>query len=318
MRPKEKPISELAPVIVFAYNRPKHLRKTLTALKNNFLADQSILYIYIDGPKHGASDDTLSNIEEVKKIAASENWCSEVQILYSEKNKGLANSIIEGVSEVISRHKKAIILEDDMMTATGFLAYMNTALGLYQNNENVISISGYVYPIKNLPETFFIRGADCWGWATWERGWKLFEKNGEKLLEELSAKNLENVFDYEDAYPFTSMLKNQIAGNNDSWAIRWYASAFLQNKLTLYPRKSLVQNIGFDGSGTHSGHEDYFHVHLSDKPIQIKRIACIQNQVCFIKFKKYLKASQGIKAHPIKTFIKRGIGFLKKSFHYNG
>jgi len=318
MTSKEKPISELAPVIVFAYNRPKHLKKTLTALKNNFLADQSILYIYIDGAKNGASDDTLSKIEEVKKIAASERWCKEVQILYSDKNKGLANAIIEGVSDVISRHKKAIILEDDMMTATGFLAYMNTALGLYQNNENVISISGYVYPIKNLSETFFIRGADCWGWATWERGWKLFEQNGEKLLEELYAKNLQNVFDYEDAYPFTSMLKNQIAGNNDSWAIRWYASAFLQNKLTLYPRKSLVQNIGFDGSGTHSGHEAYFHVNLSDKQIQIKRIACIQNQVCFIKFKKYFKASQGIKPHPIKTFIKRGIGFLKKSFHYNG
>lgn len=316
MMPKENKISELAPVIVFAYNRPRHLSQTLMALKNNFLADLSTLYIYIDGPKNGASHDAISKIEEVKKIAASEKWCKEVHILFSHENKGLAASIIEGVSSIISKHKKAIILEDDMITASSFLTFMNASLDIYENNENVISISGYVYPIKNLPETFFIRGADCWGWASWERAWKLFERNGEKLLEELYAKNLQNLFDYEGAHPFTNMLKDQIKGKNDSWAIRWYASAFLQNKLTLYPGKSLVQNIGFDGSGTHSGYEVNFHVSLTNQDIEVKLIESIESQECFKKFKKYFKDSQNIKQNPIRAFIIKGMSFVRNSIRF--
>jgi hypothetical protein len=110
-----------------------------------------------------------------------------------------------------------------------------------------------VYPIKQkLPDTFFLRGADCWGWATWKKGWKYFEPDGKKLLNELEQRGLTHEFDFEDSYPFTQMLRDQIKGKNNSWAIRWNASAFLAGKLTLYPSNSYVQNIGNDDSGTHS------------------------------------------------------------------
>src|SRR5690606_23610171 len=120
------------------------------------------------------------------------------------------------------------------------------------------------YPIKNLPSSFFLRGADCWGWATWERGWKLFNENGKELLEELKRKKQQRRFDFDGSYPFLRMLKRQVEGKNSSWAVRWYASAFLQDKLTLYPGKSLIRNIGNDNSGTHSESTSLYDPFLAD------------------------------------------------------
>jgi len=128
---------------------------------------------------------------------------------------------------------------------------MNDALEMYYENRKVASIHGYIYPIDKLPNRFFIKSADCWGWATWKDRWDIFEPNGQKLLDELQNKNLENEADFNGSYGFTKMLKNQIKGKNNSWAIRWYMSAFLKDMLTLYPGQSYVQNIGFGSEGTH-------------------------------------------------------------------
>jgi putative methyltransferase (TIGR04325 family) len=156
---------------------------------------------------------------------------------------------------------------------------MNEGLEIFEDDEKVISIHGYIYNIKELPEIFFIRGADCWGWATWKRGWDLFEKDGKKLLYELEKRKLTKLFDFNGAYPYTEMLRDQIAGKNNSWAIRWYASAFLLEKLTLYPGTSLVKNIGIDGSGTNFKSEiTWMDVELSTKPITIKKIPAVENQ----------------------------------------
>ena len=103
-----------------------------------------------------------------------------------------------------------------------------------------------------MPETFFIKGADCWGWATWNNKWSIFESDGKKLLDNVKKKNLEREINFNDSYNYTKMLKDQIMGKNDSWAIRWYVSAFLKNMITLYPGQSYVQNIGFDNEGTHT------------------------------------------------------------------
>ena len=146
------------------------------------------------------------------------------------------------------------MLEDDLLTSPYFLDFMNEGLSIYEEDEKVISIHGYVYPIsEKLPETFFLRGADCWGWATWKRGWDLFEPDGGLLLNKLEESKQTEEFDFNRSYPYTQMLKDQINGKTNSWAVRWYASAFLQNKYTLYPGKSLVSNIGGDGSGTNTG-----------------------------------------------------------------
>jgi hypothetical protein len=132
----------------------------------------------------------------------------------------------------------------------------------------VISIHGYVYPVRDkLPETFFLRGSDCWGWATWKRGWDLFEEDGSKLLQEIKSRHLAKDFDFNNSYHYTRMLEHQLVGKNDSWAVRWYASAYLQDKLTLYPGRSLVQNAGHDASGSNCPAKTHFTVELSTTPV---------------------------------------------------
>jgi hypothetical protein len=241
----------ISPIILFVYNRPRHTKMTVEALQQNTLASQSELVIYSDGPKNA---EHLSAVSEVRQYLRGIGGFKSVRIEESEVNRGLANSIIKGVTETVSRFGRVIVLEDDMITSKYYLEYMNNGLNIYENEEKVASIHGYIYPVeKELRDIFFIRGADCWGWATWKRAWDFFENDGRKLLNELWDRKLIHEFDFSGTFPFSRMLKAQIEGKNDSWAIRWYASAFLKDMLTLYPGKSLVFNTGCDGSGTHSG-----------------------------------------------------------------
>jgi hypothetical protein len=176
-------------------------------------------------------------------------------------------------------------MEDDLVVSPDFLEYMNQALELYANNEDVISIHGFMYSVPPvLPQTVFLRGADCWGWATWHRGWELFEPDSQKLLKELDNSPDRALFDFDGAFPYRQMLKDQAAGIIDSWAVRWYASAFLANKLTLYPGQSLVENIGQEGSGTHSqsatSHEVVVSgIHLPVKAIEVSESALARQVV---------------------------------------
>ncbi len=244
----------LAPIILFVYNRPEHTKKVLDALAANHLASDSDLFIYADGVKPNADKILAEKVERVRQIIRSESRFNNVHIIESPVNKGLAKSVIGGVTEVITQYNKAIILEDDLIASEFFLRFMNDALNKFESAEEVVCISGYSYPVKkNVPELYFIKGADCWGWATWKRGWNIFEEKGEPLLKAIKERQLENNFNFFGTYPYTQMLQDQINGKNDSWAIRWYASAFIKDKLTLYPGKSFIQNIGFDGTGTHSG-----------------------------------------------------------------
>ena len=139
----------------------------------------------------------------------------KIHIIEREKNYGLGNNIITGVTDIIDVYGRVIVLEDDLITAPFFLQYMNEALDIYAENEKVICIHGYAYPVKeNLPDTFFLKGADCWGWGTWKRAWRYFERNGEVLLDQLIKTGQTRSFDFNDAYPYTAMLKDQIAGKN--------------------------------------------------------------------------------------------------------
>lgn len=245
---------ERAPIILFTYKRPCHTLRTLEALRANRQADESLLIVYIDGPRANATGHDLSQIREVKEVIASEAWCKEVRIIESPVNKGLSRSISEGVSGVLEQYGRAIILEDDIVTGPHFLEYMNSALDLYKDDERVACISGYIYPVKQaLPETFFLKGADCWGWATWSRAWKIGDASPVRLLNELTSQNKTAEFDFDNSYPYVQMLKDRIEGRNDSWAVLWYADAFLNDQLCLYPGRSLVHNIGNDGSGSHAG-----------------------------------------------------------------
>lgn len=287
---------ELAPICLFVYNRPLHTEKTINTLKNNILASDSDLYIFSDGPRN---DNTSNSVNEVRSYIATITGFKSVNIILRETNFGLARNIIAGVSEVIKIHGKIIVLEDDILTHPKFLNFMNDALDLYKNDENVASIHGYVFPIKELPETFFVRGADCWGWATWARAWSVFEPNGVKLLDEIKLKKVEREINYNNSMNYIGMLKNQIAGKNDSWAIRWHISAFLKNMLTLYPGKSFVTNIGIDSSGQHCATSDVFDPILCDNYYGLRKTQIVENKNAVKLFEDYFRKTN--KAKPIKA-----------------
>ena len=290
----------VSPIVLFVYNRPEHTKQTLSALQKNDLANESELYIYSDAPK---SDESNKGVIQVRELINKIKGFKKVTVIEREENWGLAASIIEGVTTLVNEFGKIIVLEDDLVTSPYFLRYMNDGLNMYQNDNKVASIHGYVYPIEGLPDSFFIKGADCWGWATWKRAWDIFEPNGQKLLDELKAKGLEKEADFNNSYGYSQMLKDQIKGRNDSWAIRWYMSAFLKNMLTLYPGQSYVKNIGNDDSGTHCAASDMFSVELSNKFLsEEKIIEDVENRE---KIEIFFNSIKGSLVSRLKARIKR-------------
>ena len=245
--------SEVAPIALFAFNRPTHLEETLTALAMCPQARESDLTIFCDGPRSDQDTLLVQRARNVARTWADSGAFGRVTIVEQPTNLGLAQSVIKGVTKILSESDSIIVLEDDLIVSPDFLEYMNDALSLYRDEQAVISIHGFTINVDSpLPPTFFLRGADCWGWATWRRGWELFESNAHLLLDRLDASGEVDDFDFGGAYPYRDMLERQARGIVDSWAVRWYASAFLAGKLTLYPGRSLVRNIGQEGSGTHS------------------------------------------------------------------
>lgn len=266
-----------APIVLFTYARVNHTQQTVEALLRNIGACEHEFIVYSDAPR---TPDKARDVAAVRDYLQNITGFRSVTVHHRPHNYGLAKSIIDGVTEVLSRFDRIIVLEDDMVTSPHFLSYMNEALERFEDNELVISVHGYVYPTTQvLPEAFFLRGADCWGWATWRRGWALFNSHGKDLLDQLKRRNLLNAFDFNGAYPYSKMLESQIKGENDSWAIRWYASAFLANKLTLYPGRSLVQNIGNDDSGTHCGATSIFDIEISHVAVKLDGLLVEESEV---------------------------------------
>lgn len=278
----------LAPVILFAYARPDHLRATLESLQRDPLAGQTHVTVYCDAPKHAGH---AAGVQAVRALVSQAQYgFSSFTPVYREFNLGLARSVIAGVTEALQHSERVIVLEDDLVLSPCFLDYMNSGLDRYAADTGVASIHGYSYPTAELlPETFFLRGADCWGWATWRRAWMQFEADGERLLRALRARGLTRRFDMDGAYPYTRMLEDQIAGRNDSWAIRWHASCFLAEMLTLHPGRSLVENIGNDGSGTHRGDTDIYSRTPSVAHISVERLPLVENQSARAIFVRFLR-----------------------------
>lgn len=249
-----------APIALFVYKRPQHTEKTLESLSRCEGADESELFIFCDGPKRPEDEKAVS---EVRQVVRSRRWCGKVNVIERDKNMGLANSIIGGVTELCNSYGRVIVLEDDLLTSRYFLEYMNKALDLYENNEQVMQVSGHMFPVNIKPETdaFFLPFTTSWGWATWQRSWSHFDGEMKGYTRLKKDKELKFRFDLDRSYPYFNMLSKQRKGKVDSWAILWYLSVFMLDCLTLYPSQTLIQNIGFDGSGTHSsiarGLEDF-------------------------------------------------------------
>lgn len=254
-------MTNLAPIIVFCYNRPWHVEQTLEALSRNELSDQSILYIYCDGPKTDASAEQLQKIAEVRQVVRKRQWCKEVRIVEAEENKGLANSIISGVTEVINRYNRVIVLEDDLITSRYFLTYMNHSLDFYENYESVFSIGGYNFPEFKmpLPNDYSYDNYTClrvcsWGWGTWKNRWVKVEWSMDKFqICKADVNMLDALCRLGDDYiPMMHQQENKLI---DSWAVRFGFAHFVNHAVVMLPCNSYVKNIGFDGSGIHCGND---------------------------------------------------------------
>lgn len=321
----------LAPIILFVYNRPLHTEQTLNALKANHLASESILYIYADGPKDNCSQSELENIRLTRELIKKDKWCKNVHIVISNTNKGLADSIIFGVSDVVKRHGSIIVLEDDTVPAIGFLQYMNKALKLYENEEKVMQVSGYMYPIKNTnnKSSFFLKVMSCWGWATWARSWNNYVHDIDIHYNYWSkSTNLIKKFDVNGgAFFFDQLLANK-EKRLYTWAVRWYSSWLKSGGICLYPSVSLIKNIGFDNTGVNCNDSDEFDVNQSDfveiknesikENLYIKKLVddFFRNKITFKRKKNifYLAKSLIKKIfYPLVFRIKQRIVFLIRS-----
>ena len=277
-------MNTLAPVVLFAYNRPRHLHDTIEALKNNTLAKNTRLIVYVDGPKLGQEN----KVQEVINYCRNISGFQSIDLRIREVNFGLGKSIIEGVTNVINEFGKVIVLEDDLVTSPYFLEFSNTALDLYEKEIKVMSIVGYNYPIKINADTYFLNNADCLGWSTWKDRWHQFEPDAIKLRDEILYRKLKRRFNMDGSYPFYKLLEKVIDGKNTSWAIRWYATVFLKDALTLYPGKSLVKHIGND-EGTNMNGSNFLDTELYPHPIQINQIPFTENLEARKQLAKYFR-----------------------------
>jgi hypothetical protein len=278
-------LQQITPIALFVYNRAEHTRRTLEALAANGLASRSDLVVFSDGPK---GDADVAEIRSIREHVSQLRGFGRVVLKESASNRGLAASIISGTTAVVAEYGRIIVVEDDLVTSPHFLQYMSDGLDRYEGVERVGAISGFMYPNQvDLPETFFMRDADCWGWGTWARGWALFDPDGVRLLAQLKQRKLLRDFDLDGAYPYARMLRDQIAGRNQSWAIRWRASLFVRDMLSLYPRRSLVTNIGLDGTGTHSGTSHIWGSERLDEPLAVRPIPIEPNAEALAALKAF-------------------------------
>jgi len=294
-------MQNLAPIALFVYNRPEHTRRTLNYLQKNLLADESRLFIFSDAPKTAADK---AKVDEVRELINEVEGFKSVKVILRKDNLGLANSIISGVTQLVNEYGKVIVFEDDLLSSVHTLQYFNEGLDRYAKEEKVMHIGAYMYDLadKKLPQTFFFRAATSWGWATWARAWKDFEEDIDVLLNQFDKQKADQ-FSINGTMNFWKQLIGFKAGKNNSWAIRWYASIFLKGGLTLNPSHSLIQNIGNDGSGTHSNKEDMYQVRIAKTAVKQFPTEIKENAQAYAAIKHFLKNRKG-------TLIQRGVRFV--------
>lgn len=249
----------LAPIVLFAYARPEHTLRTLQALSANTLAASSHLYIYVDAPKSSASPDLIHRNAEVRKIVRSQQWCGQVDIIEQTQNKGLARSIRDGVSEIVSKYGQVIVLEDDIVTSPAFLAYMNKALDFYKSYPSVFSIGAYTYPTQRMAipidydyDTYACLRNCSWGWATWSDRWNIVDWNAGHYKYMKSHPAVKDAFNRMGDDEFDMFRAQQERGLN-IWSILFTMAHFENHAVAIIPCESYVDNIGLDGTGENCG-----------------------------------------------------------------
>jgi glycosyltransferase involved in cell wall biosynthesis len=251
-------LSEGVPIAVFAYNRPRHLDRLIECLLNSELFSRSPVFVFCDGARDQHAQEAVAQTRSV----ARRRLGSIAKVIDSARNMGLAQSIIAGVTELCDRYGSVIVLEDDLELHPRCLEFLNAAIRHYANDAGVYHVNAYRYPLPPASTPHLSRLTSSWGWATWQRAWINFEADAAKLESRIKDASLISAMDFDGAFPYYDMLRNQVRGKIDSWAIRWYASTLLRSGLAVCPNVSQVRNHGFDGTGVHSGVSSIYNVDL--------------------------------------------------------
>lgn len=275
-------MDKLAPIVVFVYNRPNCAKWTLEALRKCTLAEDSELFIYSDAPK---DDKNIESVKEVRNIIHAVDGFKQIKIIERDRNMGLSESIITGVTELVNRYGKVIVVEDDLIVNSGFLEYMNEALRKYENNKQVMSITAYSYTNKyarKLNDTYFLPLSSSWTWGTWKDRWNKFDADAGGWEELKTNKALRKKFDFCGCTGFYAMLLKQMEEKSiDSWAIRWYWTVFQKNGLTLYPKETMVNNEGYENGGVHCrGTNDAYAIFDNNIKLELTDDVQVSKQAC--------------------------------------
>ncbi len=285
-----------APIALFVYNRLPHVKQVIQAIKKNPLSRKSTIYIFSDFSDVKAEKE---KIDKIRKFLKKIDGFKKKIIVERKTNLGTSKNIVSGLNHIFEKYNKCIIIEDDILISKNFLTQMNYFLQKFKNIKNIASIEGYMYPInfdKSKPEYFLIKGSGCWGWATWKKSWKHYERSAKKLVKKFEKnKILIHEFDFYSSYPFFKMLKKQLKANN-SWAIKWAASNFLKGRYTIYFKNSLVKNIGLDGTGVNCKvNYELNQKKFTSKNVYVNKKQLIQENFSVKKdIAKYLKSSFGL------------------------
>ncbi len=289
---------EKSPIAIFAYNRLDSLQKTITALQKCRGAAEKELYVFCDGPRQK----DIAAVQLVRAYVKTIDGFKQIHFRFSQNNKGLATSIIEGVSEIIKLHGKIIVLEDDLITSTNFLNYMDQALEMYETKPKVLGISGYTVPMQlegDYPyDNYFTKRASSWGWATWKNRWEPVDWSVSDYETFLKDKQSQRRFNQMGS-DMTKMLAQQMRGEISSWAIRWCYHQFKHDLYTVFPTVSKIENIGFGVNATHTSTEN-------------DRFATVLDESDQHKFKFHPKPT--LNRHLIRQFI--ATYSLKKRIYY--
>ncbi len=261
------------------------------------------MYIFSDGAKTPADE---QKVDEVRELSKQITGFKSVKVIIRPQNMGLANSIIDGVTQLVNEYGKVIVFEDDLLSSPYTLEYFNEALTRYADSERAMHIGAYMFPLsdKALPETFFHTIATSWGWATWGRAWRNFEPDIDKLIAQFDNNKIQS-FSVNGTGNFWKQMLEFKAGKNNSWAIRWYASIFLKGGLALHPSRSLVHNIGHDGTGVHSNIEHMYGVSIANKPVKQFPAEVKEDIMAHAAIRHFLKNRKG-------TLLQRGLRLIKQ------
>jgi hypothetical protein len=300
-------------IALFVYNRPEHTQEVLKGLKRNNIPK---LYIFSEDIK---DEEDREPVGKVRNLIDSIDWC-ETEIIKSKENKGLANSIVYGVNYILEKHTRIVVLEDDCVPSDNFIAFMEKCFDKYGNNEKVMNVTGYSLPINissDYPyDIYFSYRSSSWGWGTWRRAWQCFDRNKSILEEIKKSSNLRKKINRagEDLIP---MLKNQIDGKLDSWAVFWSINIIKNDGVCVNPIKSKIKNIGHDRTGIHCGLSNRYIVKIIKEDISLLNLPdeIIINDIIVKRYKKFFSPSLKNKVKKILLNILKLMGlynFVKK------